>query len=300
VARGLLTLTAATLLLAGCGGSGARTDPQTSTRPVRMHPTFTQIGSLPQDTSKTSAVALPGGKIMILGGLVGDSSLDTILAGKPNQLQVVGHLPQPTHDAAAALLGGSVYLFGGGSSVSTPYVVRVDPATGAASSVTGIGEPLSDLGAATVGGKAYLVGGFTGTEYATAILRYGASAPTVVARLPQGTRYAGVTSIDGTIYVAGGLTTSGATKAVYAVSPGGKVKRFATLPDPEAHAGLAALDHTLYLVGGRSVIAISPRTGKTKVVMRLPASLSDASVVTVGDKIVVAGGGTHAVWALRP
>jgi hypothetical protein len=255
----------------------------------------TRIGSLPRAFSKAAAVALPHGRLMILGGYTGAGSLDTILSGPPSRLRAVGHLPQPTHDAAAAVVDGSVYLFGGGESVSMPSVVRIDPRTGSAS------EPLSDLGAVAIGAHPYLVGGYTGTQFATAVLRYRPQgAAKTVARLPQATRYAGVAPLGTTIYVAGGLTTAGATNAVYAVSLDGTVRRVTTLPAPEDHAALAALGGTLYLVGGRRILAIDPASGKVTVAARLPVSLSDPTATTVGNRIVIAGGGTNGVWAFGP
>jgi hypothetical protein len=297
VARTFLALVALALLVAGCGGSAQQT---TSNTVLLSHSRVkvTRIGSLPQAVSRASAVALPGGKLMILGGLVGNNSIDTILAGKPGSLRVVGHLPQPTHDAAAALLGSSVYLFGGGAATSTPIVVRISPSGTAANAGTLI-EPLSDLGAAVVAGKAYLVGGYTGTQYATAVLRYAPATDTVVARLPHGLRYAGVTALGPKIYVAGGLSTSGPTRTVFAVTPGQKPRLVATLPKPEDSAALAALNGTLYYVGGRKVLAIDPRTGKVTVAARLPVSLSNATATTVGNEIVIAGGGTNGIWALK-
>ena len=232
----------------------------------------------------------------MLGGYTGAASLDTILAGPPGRLRVVGHLPRPTHDAAAAAIGGSVYLFGGGESVSEPTVVRVDPRTGSATQAPALGEPLSDLGAVAIAGRAYLVGGYTGTQFATAILRY--RPQRTVARLPTGTRYAGVAAVGRTIYVAGGLTTAGATRAVYAVSLGGAVRRIASLPAPEDHAALAALGGKLFLVGNRRVLGIDPATRKVWTAARLPASLSDPTATTLGRQIVVTGGGTNGVWAL--
>ena len=166
---------------------------------------MSRLGSLPRAVSKAAAVALPGGGLMVLGGYTGGSSLDTILAGPPSRLRVVGHLPQPTHDAAAVVLGGSVYLFGGGQSVSMPSVVRVEPGSGRVAEAPALDEPLSDLGAVTIGGRAYLVGGYTGTRFASAVLRYLPHGGTVtLARLPRGTRYAGVTALGRTIFVAGG------------------------------------------------------------------------------------------------
>jgi hypothetical protein len=299
----LAAVAAVALLVAGCGSAATHASPPTITKPNPSNKLLqgktrlevTRIGSLPQAFSKAAAVALPHGRLMVLGGYTGSASLETILAGTPSRLRVVGHLPRPTHDAAAAELGGSVYLFGGGESVSVPSVVRVDPRTGRSSQAPALGEPLSDLGAVAIGGRAYLVGGYTGTQFATAVLRYRPT--TTIARLPTGTRYAGVTAIGRTIYVAGGLTTAGATRAVYAVSLGGGLRRIATLPRREDHAALAALGGWLYLVGGRRVLAIDPKSGKVTTAARLPASVSDPTATTVGSRIVITGGGTNDVWA---
>jgi hypothetical protein len=119
-----------------------------------------------------------------------------------------------------------------------------------------------------------------------------------VARLPEGTRYAGVAALGRTIYVAGGLTRAGATGAVYALPVGGHIRRIATLPAPEDHAALAALGGRLYLVGGRRVLAIDPGSGKPTVAALLPTTLSDPTATTVGSAIVVTGGGTNGVWTL--
>jgi hypothetical protein len=242
---------------------------------------------------------------MILGGLVdGTTSVDTIFAGKPNKLRLVGQLPQPTHDAAATIVDGSVYLFGGGSTVSTANIVRISFA-GQATNVGALQEPLSDLGAVTIIGRerarAYLVGGYTGYDSYGSILRIQPHGEWTVAQLPQGTRYPGVTTIGRTIYVAGGLAPGvGELRAVYAVPFGGRPRRIAKLPAREAHAGLAALNGTLYYIGGRKILEIDPATGKVTLAMKLPARLSDPSVVTVGDRIVIAGGGTRRIWAFTP
>ena len=295
MAKGLLALAALAVTAAGCGGAAA-----TPPAATPHHATLTRIGSLPQAISKAAAVPLPGGRMMILGGLVRNTSIDTIIAGPPNRLRVIGHLPQPTHDAAATP-GPFVHLFGGGSSVSTPEVVRIDPATGATAMQRPLGEPLSDLGAVEIGSNAYLVGGFTGTEFATAIIRYNLydGSTSVPTRLPHATRYAGVTLLRRTIYVVGGLTTAGPTRNIYAVKRD-TVSLIAKLPKPEAHAGLAALGSTLYYVGGRKVLAINLVSLKTTVAATLPVSLTDPCVVTVGKRIVIAGGGTNAVWAFTP
>jgi hypothetical protein len=254
-----------------------------------------RIGSLPQALGKAAAVALPGGRVMVLGGETGGASTDQVLLGPPERLRPAGKLPVPGHDAAAALLGSRVYLFGGGQASSVDSVVRVD-LHGRAAPAGHLGEPLSDLGAAVLGGKAYLVGGYTGAKFATAILRYPGLA--VVARLPTGTRYAGVAALNGRIYVAGGLTTAGATDAIYELR-GTRVRQIGTLPAPMDHVGMAALGGALYLVGGRTVLRIDP-SGTATQVATLPVALADPSVVAVGPRLIVLGGGTDGVYALRP
>jgi outer membrane protein assembly factor BamB len=192
-------------------------------------------------------------------------------------------------------------LYGGGETVSVPTVVRIDPATGSTRTLHPLDEPLSDLGAATVGGMTYLVGGYTGTRYASAILRVRPNnRTTVAARLPTGTRYAGVAALDGKIYIAGGLTTGGESRAVDAFDPAtSSVQRIGSLPSPAAHAALASLDGGLYLFAGRSVSHIDPNTGAVRRVASLPRTLTDANAVTIGRRIVVLGGGTDAVYAVR-
>src|SRR5579862_1706040 len=108
--RSLLPLLA--LLALGAAGCGGAATPAVSTRTPQRHARSTthlrvaRIGSLPQSLSKASAVALPGHKLMLLGGYANGASLDSILAGPPAQLGEIGRLPRPTHDAAAALVGG--------------------------------------------------------------------------------------------------------------------------------------------------------------------------------------------------
>jgi hypothetical protein len=232
---------------------------------------------------------------MVLGGETGGASTDQILLGAPSHLHVAGRLPVAGHDAAAVLLGKRVLLFGGGQASSVDSIVRVDPATGHAAPAGKLSEPLSDLGAVALNGRAYLVGGYTGTLFASAILRY--PGEHVVARLPNGTRYAGVAAIGRTIYVAGGITTGGTSDAIYAVT--NHVRQIGTLPAPEAHAGMASLGGALYLVGGRQVLRITP-SGTVSAAATLPVSLADPAVVAVGRSLVIVGGGTNGVYSFKP
>jgi outer membrane protein assembly factor BamB len=284
---------------------GAVAPPKKTATPA-AHPApgvrVTRVGSLPQPASRMSAVALPDGQVVVLGGLVGGSSSSQVLLGQPTALRRVASLPAPTHDAAAALVHGRVYLFGGGQAASTDTVVRVDLTRRAAVRAGSLGEPLSDLGAATLSGRTYIVGGYTGSRYATAVLRFRPGAqPAVVARLPNGLRYAGVAALGSKLYVAGGLTVAGASRAVYAIDPRvGTVTKVAMLPRPTDHVALAPLGSRLLLVGGgsRRVLAVDPGAGTVTPVATLPQALSDPGAVSEKGRVLVLGGGTNAVYAL--
>ena len=52
--------------------------------------TVTRIGSLPSPTSRLAAVALPDGRVLVLGGLVAGVSSSQILAGTPGHLVRIG------------------------------------------------------------------------------------------------------------------------------------------------------------------------------------------------------------------
>jgi outer membrane protein assembly factor BamB len=283
-------------------------------RRAAPHVRVRRVGSLPQAASRMTATALPDGRVVAAGGLVSGSSSTQILAGPPAALRTAGTLPAPTHDAAAAAVGGYVYVFGGGSSSSTDRISRIDTRTWRSSRAGSIGEPLSDLGAAVVRGSGYLVGGYTGTRFATAILRFrpGNGLP-VAARLPHGLRYAGVAAIGRTIYVAGGLTTGGESRSVYAVDTSGRtVRRIARLPQPLAHAPMAAARGKLYLIGGTSsagapstaILSIDPSSGQVRRSGKLPRPLADATAVSVGGSVYVLGGAgdspSRAVLRLTP
>jgi hypothetical protein len=286
--------------------------PQPRTAPLRVR----TIGGLPAPASRLSAIPLPGGRILAAGGLVSGLSSDQVLLGQPGRLHVAGKLPVPTHDAALAPSGSAAFLFGGGEAVSTDAVVRIDPGTGTARRAGTLGEPLSDLGATVLAGRVYLVGGYTGTRFATAVLRFRPGrSPALVARLPAGLRYAGVAALGGRIYVAGGVTPSGESRKVLAVDPARRTVRIAAaLPTPVAHAPLVALGGMLYLVGGTDAAGgaldriwrIDPVSGSVTSAGRLPEPLADAAAVVLGRRVIVLGGtggsrgASKLVLAFRP
>ena len=274
-----------------------RNVPMAQLSPVRL----TRVGVLPSAASRLTAVVLPNGRLLVLGGIVAGAFSTQILAGPPSHLVQIGHLPTATHDDAAVVLGATTYLFGGGEAVASPAIVKIS-AAGKAEAAGSMSEPLSDLGAAAIDGIAYLAGGYTGSQYAAGILASRGKTPQLVGRLPVGLRYAGVAALDGKLYVAGGVTPSGTSSAVYAFDPKTRrVTTVATLPVPVSHAPLVALNGALYLIGGdhsSTILRIIRGSGVT-VVGTLPQELSDAAAVTIGSAAYILGGDSSAtVWRL--
>ena len=174
------------------------------------------IGRSPR-ASRIAAVALGPDRVMLLGGLAAGSSSDQILAGPPGHFTASAPCPsrRTTTRPCCSASGLPVRRRPG----DLERRRRPDHAGGRARPAGTLGEPLSDLGAAVVGNSAYIAGGYTGTQYATGILAFRGSTPQLVARLPAGLRYAGVASLGGRIYVAGGITTAGTSSAVYRFDP---------------------------------------------------------------------------------
>jgi N-acetylneuraminic acid mutarotase len=106
------------------------------------------------------------------------------------------------------------------------------------------------------------------------------------------------------VYVAGGITTTGTSDAVYRFDPStGTVEQLATLPRPVAHAPLVALGGSLYLLGGDgsdAVWRIEPGGGVT-LAGHLPQPLANAAAVALGGSVYVFGGdGSDAVLRVTP
>ena len=92
--------------------SGSATDAIQATDPTTGHTSI--VGHLPAPISHASAVEL-GGRIYLLGGLMGASPTSRILVFDPSSRKVrpAGHLPLAVSNAAAATAGGTAYLIGG-------------------------------------------------------------------------------------------------------------------------------------------------------------------------------------------
>lgn len=256
---------------------------------------------LPSAVSRAGAVPLSGGRILLIGGLLGSatSSADVgVLDTTSGKLTSVSTLSTPTHDAGSALLGDRAFLFGGGQSTpfATVQAVTIPGATGVtgggAAVVTGqLPQVRADDEAVTVGGTAYVIGGYDGAAGVSPVLatRDGSSFATVVT-LPVDVRYPAVAVAGGKIFVFGGESASGGSTHQYWTPTG------VTTPPPGQQVAV--------------VQEIDPRTRTARVVGYLPRAVQGAAAFDLGGHVFLAGGDSNApgsppssvatIWSFDP
>lgn len=263
---------------------------------------YRPLYALPAPLRDPAYAALGGNRFVMLGGLDSASvSASGIEVADRHGVLHTAQLPGPQHDAQAALLDGKVYVFGGGYTSELDHILSYDPSGGGTSPAGTLASPQSDVAVTQAAGTAYIVGGYDGTSYLNTIVTWHPGGrPAVVARVPDGLRYAAAAIAGNGLFVLGGVTPAGTSDAIYRFDLAThQVKRIGTLPHPTEHSNAVTLGSTIYLVGGRgpsttdqtsAIYAIDPVTGRVRRAGRLPRPTSDAAVVTIGHGIVVAGG----------
>jgi len=270
----------------------ASNSPSVATSMARWH--------LSNPISRAGAAALPGGNVLLLGGLFasGGSSADVAVLNTANgALTTAATLTSPTHDAGSATLNGRAFLFGGGQ--STPFtlvqaVTLPGPNRGATASATTTGQlpqARADDEALTVGHTAYVVGGYNGYSGDAPVLETsnGTTFSTLVT-LPVAVRYAAVAASNGNIYVFGGENEQGGTTQEYSTPTG------STTPPPGQQVAV--------------VQEINIRKHTAKVVGSLPHAVQGAAAFVLGGHIFLAGGDSYApgtqpstgstIWSFDP
>ncbi len=241
-------------------------------------------GSFPAGGDRAGAAL--AAKTLVVAGGTGSSR---VLAGPASGTLVrVGALPGPRTAPIVFALGNTVYVIGGEAATTpTDAIFQLDTKTNKLVSGGTFEEPIAEAGVAARGGSAYLVGGWTGTKYATAVLKFTPpSTVDLVGRLPVGLRSAAVVLLRNTLYVAGGRTSVGLSRRVFAVDIGsGAVTSLGQLPEAVSQAVLIEHGTKLYLLGGvdsagdpvHKVISIDPATGRPAAAGRMVHDLPGAA-----------------------
>jgi hypothetical protein len=252
-------------------------------------------------------VSVPhNGRIVLAGGLdARGGSTNGVFSMNPatGALQSLGTVPQSFHDAAGAIFGNNLFVFGGGVAQASATVQRFDLATHHGSIVASLPRPLSDIAAASTPSGVYLVGGYDAHVPRREIYRTTDGTHfMLVARLPIGLRYPAVAALGNVIVIAGGMSPSGASDAVYALDvTTGKVRLIGRLATPTAHAQAFTLGGAVYVAGGvdaannvtGAITTIDPASRSiASVAGALP--VSDAGTVELQGSALVIGGATSA------
>ena len=263
--------------------------------------TATAYGTLPVGGAGGGA-AIAGTTLVVIGGTGSNQVLAGPVGGK---LAPVAKLPQRLAAVQAFSLGGTVYSIGGEQgNTPTDQIFRIDLRSRRAVLVGTFDEPLAESGVAVRGSSAYLAGGWTGTKYATAILKF--TPPhgiALIGRLPVGLRSPAAALLGPTLYLAGGRTAHGLSREIYAVDLAtGKVSVFGKLREGLEQSVLVAATSGLFVLGGKtaagkavpSVIRIDPVTGYATTVGTMAKPFSGAAAVPAGERtiVVVAPAGT--------
>jgi hypothetical protein len=226
-----------------------------------------------------------------------------LAGGTAGGFERVAALPAPRTGSVLFADRDSLWVIGGRlGGQPTDEIVRIDRRSHQVLTGSRFEEPLAEAGFASAQGSFYVVGGSTGKQLATAVLRVsppgGAS---LVGRLPAGTRAAAVGVVGARLIVAGGVTTSGPTRAIYAVDlQSGSVTRIGSLPQPIAGAAIVRLAGALYLLGGTgpggavstAIVRIDPVHGTATAVGNAPAAAAGAAGVTTGAGALLVAGRT--------
>ena len=263
----------------------------------------TPYGTLPVVGERAGAAVI-GRTLVVVGGTGSNEILAGPLGGK---LASVAKLPQRLAAVQAFALGGTVYSLGGEQgNTPTDRIFRIDLGSGRVVPAGTFDEPLAESGVAVSGKSAFLAGGWTGTKYATAILKFTPpSGIALVGRLPVGLRSAAAALLGSTLYVAGGRTEQGLSREVYAVDLAtGKVSVFGRLPQPLEQSVLVVATSGLFVLGGktaagkavRSVIRVDPVTGYATTAGTMTKPFSGAAAVPAGERTIVVVGPAGTVY----
>lgn len=290
-----------------------------STAKKSSHPTTvaghwsTAPFTLPQPLEGIAAA--PNGHTIYIAGGLNQTSTSTVYAITSSGVRLVANLPTTFHDAGAAVLNGTLYVMGGGqvSSQAQAWRMSLNP-PGTIRTAPSLFSPLSDFTAVSFQGAIYLVGGHGAGAPSNRVWKYVPNGQdTVFATLPHGVRYAAVASNGRQIFVAGGLTATGATSAAAEVDlKTGAVTRLPNLPYAVQYAAGAVINGRFMVAGGegtggftRRVEIYRPHHHVWQAGPALPAAAGDGALAPLGPGALWIGGQNgqrplNSIWQYHP
>jgi hypothetical protein len=210
--------------------------------------------TLPVASGRQAVVPLGNTAVILAGGLVaGDQSTDEALRIDLATGHIVRlqSLAVPVHDVAGGSVGGVPAVVGGGNATEQDVVQEL---TDSAWHVARhLPTTRSDLSVVQQGARAFVIGGYDGASVPTEILSLGAGGTTTpMGHLVRGVRYAATARVGHTAYVFGGEVLGSELDGVQSVDlRTGRTRVVARLPVPLGHAMAAAVGTRILLVGGR-------------------------------------------------
>ncbi|MGA8248680.1 MAG: kelch repeat-containing protein, partial [Nocardioides sp.] len=208
----------------------------------------------------------------------------------------------------------SVLLAGGliSGDLSTDHVFRISPTAGRVRSAEPLAVSVHDTAGGVVGGLPTVVGGGNATEQSV-VQTFDGHAWSVAGHLPTTRSDLSVVGWRGRSFVVGGYDGTHVPTEILGLLPGGSTRGVGHLVTGVRYAATARAGHTAYVFGGEvlgreldAVQAVDLRTGRTRVVARLPVPVGHAMAATVGSRILLMGGRvtpdrqTDAMWWFDP
>jgi hypothetical protein len=225
------------------------------------------------------------------------------------------HLPVASGRQAVVPTGRGVAVLAGGlvaGDQSTDEALRIDLSTGRITRLQSLEVPVHDVAGGLVGGAPAVVGGGNATEQ-DVVQVLSDSAWHVVGHLPTTRSDLSVVGWRGRSYVIGGYDGVRVPTAILELRPDGTSREAGSLAAGVRYSATARVGHTAYVLGGEvlgreldAVQAVDLRTGRTRVVARLPVPLGHAMAAPVGSRILLMGGRitpdrqTDAMWWFDP
>ena len=312
----LAVIAASISLLAACSVAARQSPPRSTSSaapdasPTASAPLTLQVTRaayrLPSAISREVVLAR-GQDLLIIGGITQQLTTTpaiTQLDTATGRATHAGRLAVPAHDAAGAVLGGRPYLFGGGDQAELATVQGLR--RGGTAVVAGrLPGPRSDISSVTLGGTAYLVGGYDGASWTGTVLSTtNGRTFTKVATLPVPVRYAAVAGAGKRIWVFGGLTPAGNSRAIQRVNLAtGTTAIVGHLPVPISAATAVTLAGRIFIAGGQvtrgggarlaasgKVLAYDPVHRRVTTVGRLPVAVTNAAAAVIGGTAYLVGG----------